>query len=214
MGVLRKAWSGISHAFTLQSLLLLLFPTGIVVGLALWLSTLTAIVRLFAPLSYLLVALLAIILALAVAVALVSVAKQLGWKPNRRPTRAKLPTRDAPLPDVAMYVARQSAWGIANVVGNTPMQIIHNELMDRICEEELTVWGRIGQMAIDRISTHDLQISQMHAGNGTITRGGEWGVTVFTDVQLNWKQVRRTWPKPSRWDRLLTALNVGPAKKT
>lgn len=204
MEPLRKVWAVISHALTLQSLLLLLFPTGILIGLAIWLSSLTTFVRVFAPLSYLLVALLTLILTCIVTYSVVSVAKQLGWNPIRRSLRPKLPPRDAHLADVVMYVARESAYGVVNIASNTPMAVIQNELMDRICEERLVVWGRVGTLPVDRIRANDLQYSQISAANGTITRQGEWGATVFTDIQMNWRQIRRTWPKPTAWRRAVS----------
>ena len=185
----------------LRWLLLFLFPTGIVVGLAIWFSTLTAFVRLFAPLSYLLVALVALILGMALVSSLVVVAKQLGWKPNRRPLHPKLPPRDAPLADVFFYVVRKSEYGLANLTPKSSIQIIQNELMDRIAEEKLVVWGRIGQLPIGQIRPADMPYCQLNARQMVITRGGEWGVTQFTDVQLNWRQVRRTWPRPSLFRR-------------
>ncbi|HET9458714.1 MAG TPA: hypothetical protein VFO51_01865, partial [Sphingomicrobium sp.] len=144
--MLKKLWAAIGHAFTLQALLLFVFPTGVIVSLAVWLATLTAIVRLFAPLSYLVVAVLVLIFALIVMQLFVSVAKQLGWKPKRRPSRRKLPKRDASLAEVAKYVATESAYGQASNAVNAPVQDMQKELMDRICENELTVWGRVGQL--------------------------------------------------------------------
>lgn len=209
MGALKKAWAAISHAFTLQALLLFLFPTGIIVGLAIWLSTLTTLIRLFAPLSYLVVVLVVSILMLTISYGAIGIAKQLGWKPKRRARRPRLPRRNAALAEVFRYVSKESSFAIANVTPQTAVQVILNELMDRITEEDLAVWGRIADLPIQQISPADLPYCRIDAGSMTIRRTGEWGTTTFTDVQLNWQQVRRTWPKPTWWRTLASRLNRG-----
>ena len=204
MGFWRNTWGALGHLSTLQWLLLILFPTGVFVGLALWLAYLTTFVRMFAPLSYLLVAVVALFLGLIFAGVVIGIAKNLGWSPRRR--ERKLPARNAPLVDVAMYVARQSAYGLKNVNQNTSVAVVAHELMDRIVENNLTVWGRVGDFAVEPLSRHALEHSSLNLTKGQLRRAGDWGVTEYENIQMNWREVRRTWPRPPIWRRVLERI--------
>lgn len=197
-------WDRLGRALTLPTVLAILFPTGVLVSLALWLAYVTTFVRIFAPLSYLLVAVVALILGLISTGAALSVAKHLGWSPKRR--KLKLPARNASLAQVLQYVARQSAYGIDNVTGETKLASIAHELMDRVVENGLTVWGRVGNFPVSQIEPHALESSVFDLSAGVVKRVTEWATVDYRDVQFNWRQVRRTWPRPPIWRRIIARL--------
>jgi hypothetical protein len=195
MGAVRNFLDDVGRILTAKAILAFLLSTGALVVVAVRLAYLTTLVRVFAPLSYILIALIVILLALLIASGIVGIAIRLGWKPRRRPP--PLPPRDAALLDVARYVARESAHGLKTFIGdNATAQMVDNELMDRIGEKGLHVWGRYGHTQLSLLAPGRWSHCTIHIANGTVTYVSEWNAIDYVDIQMNWREVRRTWPPP------------------
>lgn len=165
---------------------------------------LTAFVHLFAPVSYLLVAFLAVLFALAVFGAVLDVARKLGWRPRRREVRG--PKRDAGLKAVTYYVMNESAWGLRTFGGDfekVDIKAVEKEMMDRIGEGDLAVWGRIGHTQTSRIDGN-WDSSSLSIGKGEVSVAGYMSVSNYHDIEFNWREIEKTWPKPPLWRRIFT----------
>ncbi len=197
-------WKIVSELLTVHALITILFPLGFFAGLAVYLASFTAFVEMFAPLSYLAVGLVAAILSLMMLNGLASLARNLGWKPAARPPRRKAPVRDAPLTDVIRYMARESQWGIDTIPTVTNdaevSALVQDELNDRIGECDLNVWARSGRFGVRPVMWGRAFVD---VKKQVVVVVGDLSTSEVDDVQMNWKQVRKTWPKISRWRRAL-----------
>lgn len=212
MGKLRKGWDWLNHAFTLQALVKLVLPLVGVGALAAYLAYLTTFLRMFAPLSYLLTAFIAIILAALALNGVAGLAKQLGWSP--KPHEPRKPRRDAELLDVAKYIVTDD-FGIRKFAGdpkNVSTKAVEKEMMDRIGEEEIAIWGRIGHWQTRSLGGYDWDHCSIDLRNEQVRMTSEWGSAEYSDIQLNWRQVRNTWPKPPFWRRMMAIWSEKQSK--
>lgn len=202
-----KIWDALGHISLVQWVLGILGITGLAT-LGVYLATLTLIIRLFAPFSYLVCGLLVVGLGLWIwRVGFTSLRAFTGYRPVYRPAIRKPALRDASFEDVVTYILQQSAFGkrlVGNDAWSVPLEV---EIMDRVLEAEMTVWGRTAHKPSEPINVHGRWPScRVDALGYAITfrpavLGG--GTTLFYNVAFNWAEVRRVWPKPQLWQRLL-----------
>lgn len=200
MGAFKKAMDGIGYALTLQTIFLFLFPAGVFVVLGVYLASLTALVRLFAPLSYLFVAFFVVIFFLWIWLFALTAASRLGWKPSPRGNRRITP-KNAPFPDVIKYLLLRSAFGSKMHPDNEPAAVcflLEREIMDRLGEGTLEVWGRTHHGPLVPISSLWTQCA-VNVAKQEITETVPNVITsmtrIYYDIHFNWRQVKRTWPK-------------------
>jgi hypothetical protein len=201
MGAIKKVFDGLGYAFTVQGVLLLLFPAGALVGLGIYLASLNQVMRIFAPVSYLFVAFFVVLFFLTVCLFVQTLAIRAGWKPSQR-SRNRILAKNAPFKSVIQYLTDRSAFG-SRMHPDTESQalnlLLEREIMDRLSEGRLAIWGRTNHGPLLPINPPLWEHCRVDVKNQEVTVlliGGLSSATrIFYDVRFNWRQVRRTWPR-------------------
>jgi hypothetical protein len=209
----KSLWKWIGDVSTVQFCLQLLGITSVAV-LSVWLATATLILRLFAPWSYLVATLIALILAAWLFNFLLAGYQRVtGWKPQPKGPKPEAVRHNADFREVLDYISERSTF--ADCLKREPdvgarTLMLDKEVMDRIGERGIIVWGRSHHAPVRRISPYAWANCRVDTMSASIRQLPDMPLAkpvLFYDVYLNWRQVRRAWPPRSipvrlfRWAR-------------
>ena len=170
---------------------------GVIGLLSAFLAAANTFLRLFAPWSYLMAAMVAVLALVLILWAALSASRSiLGWpaKPTPKPKLKPRVFPEASFFDVRLHIA-SSAWGRARDPDERDADI-NRAVLDRLADGALEAYGRLEsyEVALTPIRRDFWQQARLTIGQGLARRGDARGYG-YVDLHTDWPTVKRLWPR-------------------